>query len=53
MRDEKQKQIIDFINEEIKRVNYGKLFIEITITKGEAVNIQGETRKSERLVKDN
>jgi len=49
MNEEKKKQIIRFIEEELERVHYGKLYVEITVTKGEAVNIQGETKKSKRL----
>lgn len=41
-----QEQIIKFIEEETRRVHYGKLFIEVTVAKGKATNIQCETKRS-------
>jgi hypothetical protein len=41
-----KEQIIKFIEEEKDRIQYGKLYIEITITKGNTTNIQAETKRS-------
>lgn len=43
--------IIDLINEESARIEYGKLFIEVTVLKGRATNIQAETKRSHNLNK--
>lgn len=47
-----EEKIIKFINEEVKRLRYGKLFIEITVNNDKPTNIQIEqmrTRKSENI----
>jgi hypothetical protein len=43
------KQIISFITEESSRIGFGKLFIEVTVAKGRATNIQAETKRSMNL----
>lgn len=49
MNDKIKKQILDFVEEEAKRVGFGKLIIEITVAKGVVVIIQGETKRSKKL----
>lgn len=46
------KQIISFITDESKRINYGKLFVEVTVANGRATNIQCETKKSMNLINE-
>lgn len=43
------EQIRSFVDTEARRINYGKLFIEITIANGRMTNIQGETKRSMNL----
>lgn len=43
-------KIIKTVEEETERIEYGKLFIEITIDKHRPLNIQIETRRSVRLL---
>jgi hypothetical protein len=53
MEPEIEKQVIDFISTETERIQYGKLFIEVTVLKGRATNIQGETKRSLNLNRPN
>lgn len=48
-----EKQVVDFINTEVSRIEYGKLFLEVTVLKGRATNIQGETKRSLNLNRPN
>lgn len=49
MEIEQQEEIITFINDEQRRIKYGKLFIEITVMGGHCTNIQAETKRSHNL----
>ena len=49
MNEQLQTEIIDFINEETRRISYGKLFIEVTIANGRATNVQCETKRSKNI----
>lgn len=49
MEPEIKDQIIDFIGTEAARIEYGKLFIEVTVLKGRPTNIQAETKRSHNL----
>ena len=40
------EQILKFIGEETSRINYGKIFVEVTVAAGKATNIQCETKRS-------
>lgn len=44
-----QSQIAKFIEEEVSRIEFGKLFVEITVMKGKTTNIQAETKRSMNL----
>lgn len=46
MNDEIREQITLFISTELRRITYGKLFIEVTVAAGKATNIQCETKRS-------
>jgi len=49
MEGDKIEKIIKFIDEEADRIQYGKIHIEITVTKGNAVNIKGTPERSKRI----
>lgn len=46
---ENAKKVINLINERGNDIEFGKLFVEITISNNRATNIQVETRKSVNL----
>jgi hypothetical protein len=46
MNEDQERQVIDFINVETRRLGYGKLFIEVNVAAGKATNIQCETKRS-------
>lgn len=39
----------NFVEEETERIQYGKLFIEITVMNGKMTNMQAETRRSKNI----
>jgi hypothetical protein len=41
-----QKQIIDFVEEEARRIGYGKIIIEVSVHNGKLTNVQAETKRS-------
>ncbi|MEQ9135747.1 MAG: hypothetical protein RLO51_11100 [Thalassobaculum sp.] len=43
---EHEREILAFINSELGRVEFGHLFIDVTITNSRATNIQAETKRS-------
>lgn len=44
-----QQEIITFISDEVKRIKFGKLLIEVTVMNGHCTNIQAETKRSYNL----
>lgn len=52
IKPEIKSQIITFVEEEVDRIQYGKLIIEVTVMKGQATNVQGETRRSMNINND-
>jgi hypothetical protein len=46
MDDGTRNQIVAFIEEEARRIKFGKLLVEVTVLKGRCTNIQAETRRS-------
>ena len=48
--EEIKTKLLREIEDEIKRVPFGKLFVEISILHGKVVNIQTETRKSINII---
>lgn len=44
-----QEEITAFVAEEARRVQFGKLLIEVTVMKGHPTNIQCETKRSRNL----
>ncbi|MFA6158888.1 MAG: hypothetical protein WC763_04700 [Candidatus Paceibacterota bacterium] len=47
--DEHMTKMVGFIEEEVSRIQYGKILIEITVLKGKCTNVQAETRRSMNL----
>lgn len=41
-----EEQIVEFIHVEAKRIEYGKLLVEVTVNNGRITNIQAETKRS-------
>ncbi len=50
---EKQKVIIDFIDEEARRIGFGIIIIEVNVMAGHLTNIQAETKRSMNIDRDN
>jgi hypothetical protein len=46
---EVKAQMIQLIEEETSRIQYGKVLVEITVHKGKCTNIQAETKRSVNL----
>lgn len=44
-----KEEIIRVIEEEAERMQFGKLFVEFTVLKGRATNMQVETKRSTNL----
>lgn len=49
--NEQQKKIINFIQDELQRIHFGHVFIDLTIMKGTCTNIQAETKRSQNINK--
>lgn len=50
--ERQQTEIIAFVSEEARRLQYGKIIVEITVHDSKCTNITAETRRSKNLSAD-
>jgi hypothetical protein len=49
MTDESKKDVVKILEEEAHRIQWGKVMVEATVTKGQITNVQFETRRSKNV----
>ena len=49
MNEQQKQELIKFVTEEAHRMQYGKLYVEVTVHKGKVTNAQAETKRSYNL----
>lgn len=49
MSPETQADIIRILEDESRRIDWGKVFIEATVAKGKVTNVQFETKRSRNV----
>ena len=49
MTDESQRDVVRILEEEAGRIEWGKVYVEATVTKGKITNVQFETKRSKNV----